>query len=98
MSASLDDLEAVARAALDPSPDEFSARLMGEWVRKGRAFERTFDPPTVLALIARLREAEATINAVEDFMTSHYLDTVAGGRVLAIIADYTPEAAERARR
>lgn len=44
------------------------------------------DPKTVLALLARVREAEARIEKAEDFITRHYLDTQMGERVLATLA------------
>jgi hypothetical protein len=69
----LDTLEATARAAT-PGPryptTAAAAMSMNEGERgmvfdsyepSDRAFFTAFDPPTVLALIARLREAEATI-------------------------------------
>jgi len=48
----------------------------------------TFDPPTVLALIAKLREAEAVIANVEDFVTRRYLDMRMGQAVLALTDAY----------
>ena len=48
----------------------------------------TFDPPTVVALIAKLREAEAVIANVEDFVTRRYLDMRMGQAVLALTDAY----------
>ncbi len=47
-----------------------------------------FDPTTVLALIARLREAETCIDLVDDLATRHYLDTTFGRRVFDITGAY----------
>ena len=41
-----------------------------------------------IALIAKLREAEAVIANVEDFVTRHYLDTRMGQAVLALTYAY----------
>lgn len=53
-----------------------------------------FDPPTALALIARLREAEAVIEATEDWVTAHYLDTHMGEKVLELLSRYKPTKTE----
>lgn len=43
------------------------------------------NPSAVLTLIADLRRAQETIDAIEDFVVAHYLDTQMGRRVLALI-------------
>lgn len=64
----LNELRRIAEAARDADPakaniavDEFT---MEEWIE----FDETFDPASVLALLARLREAEACI---EDIAAMH---------------------------
>lgn len=39
----------------------------------------------LLEMIADLRRAQETIDAIEDFVVAHYLDTQMGRRVLALI-------------
>jgi len=47
-----------------------------------------FDPPTVLALIAKLREAEAAIEKEDDLVARHHLDTTVGQAVFKITGSY----------
>lgn len=57
----LDDLEATARAAAEPAPETFSAAAFGAWAVAGSKYQGVAKPEVFLALIAKLREAEAVI-------------------------------------
>lgn len=79
---SLDDLEAVARAATEgewrypgevlgqPSTTVMAGNhqvgyvAVGHFLKHNATHIATFDPPTVLELIARLRKSEAAVEAV----------------------------------
>lgn len=56
--------------------------------RPVKAHIAAFDPPTVLALIAKLREAEAVIEEVDDLVARHHLDTTVGQAVFKITGNY----------
>ena len=101
MTLDLDALEAVARAAT-PGPWHQGAHYIGAGGEPydpeafvGQAsilcdaeHIAAFDPPTVLALIAKLREAEAVIEEVDDLVARHHLDTTVGQAVFKITGSY----------
>ena len=65
MTLDLDALEAVARAAAEPAPETFSAAAFGAWVLAGREYQKATQPEVALALLTRLREAEACIHDID---------------------------------